>query len=252
MKSFPRAALYVVLGVLIVALLSSAVTVMILNRQAEDSISMTSEEYANITDLLALSEMLDDIKNEAYGGAPSREELLNGAARGMVETLQDPYAKYYTAEEYEAYLSNINGEYFGIGLLVGQPDETGALVLEVYEDNPAEKAGIQVGDIITAINGTTAANLSLEEVRALIDIQTGEPVELTLLRGAETVVVSVMGDTVTTDRVQEFLFNERTGYIRLDMFTGDCANEFDEAIKTLKSRNMRSLVICLLYTSRCV
>lgn len=245
MKSFSRTILYVVAGALIVALLSSAATVLVLNRRAEDTITMTAEEYGDITDLLAFNELVDDIEKQAYGGAPSREELLNGAARGMVETLNDPYAKYYTAAEYEAYLSSINGEYFGLGLLVGQPDDRGALVLEVYEGNPAEKAGIQAGDIITAIDGVPVPGLSLEEIRALMDAQTGQPVALVLLRGDETLSVSVTGDTVNIKRVKGSLFNERTGYIKIDMFTGDCAGEFEEALKTLKSRNMKSLVIDL-------
>ncbi|MEA5058636.1 MAG: S41 family peptidase [Candidatus Pelethousia sp.] len=245
MKSFSRTILYVVMGILIVALLSAAGTVLVLNHRAENIITMTTEEYSRITDLLAFNELVDDIESQAYGGAPSREELLEGAARGMVDTLDDPYAKYYTAQEYEAYLSSINGEYYGVGLLVGQPDGVGALVLEVYEGNPAEKAGVQAGDIITAINSAPTANLSLEEIRSMMDAQTGEAVALTLLRGTETISLSVTGDTVNIKRVKGSLFNEHTGYIKIDMFTGDCASEFEETLKTLKSRNMRSLVIDL-------
>ncbi len=245
MKSFSRTILYAVIGMLIVGLLSSAATLLVLRSRAEDTITMTAEEYSRITDLLAFNELVDDIEAQAYGGAPSREDLLAGAARGMVDTLNDPYAKYYTAEEYEAYLSSINGEYFGVGLLVGQPDETGAQVLEVYEGNPADKAGVQAGDIITAVDGVATSNLSLEEIRSMLDAQTGKPIELTLLRGSESLAISVTGDTVNIKRVKGSLFNERTGYIKIDMFTGDCASEFDEALKTLKSRNMRSLVIDL-------
>lgn len=247
MKSFSRTILYVyvVIGVLIVGLLSSAATVLVLRGRAEDTITMTADEYSRITDLLAFNELVDDIEAQAYGGAPSRAELLAGAARGMVDTLNDPYAKYYTAEEYEAYLSSINGEYYGVGLLVGQPDDVGALVLEVYEGNPAYKAGVKAGDIITAVRGVPTANLSLEEIRSMMDAQTNDPVELTILRGGETLTMSIKGDRVNIKRVKSALFNERTGYIKIDMFTGNCASEFEEALKTLKSRNMRSLVIDL-------
>lgn len=245
MKSSFRTILYVLIGALIVGLFSSAATMLVLKGKAEDTITMTAEEYSRITDLLAFNELVENIELQAYGGAPSREELLNGAARGMVSTLNDPYAKYYTAKEYEAYLSNINGEYFGLGLLVSQPDEKGTMVLEVYEGNPADKAGVKAGDIITAVNGVATANLSLEEIRSMMDAQSGEPVELTLLRGSETLTVSVTGATVNIRRVKGSLFNERTGYIKIDMFTGASAREFEEALKDLKSRNMRSLVIDL-------
>lgn len=121
--------------------------------------------------------------------------IVPGAAQGMVDTLEDPYAKYYTAEEYEAYLASINGEYFGIGLLIGQPDETGCMVLEVYEGGPGEAAGIQAGDRITAVNGEPVGGLSLEEVSAKINGPSGQS-ELTLQRGEETLTIQVTGDTV--------------------------------------------------------
>jgi len=244
MKSLWRTIAYAVAGALIVALLSSAATVLVMNRQAEDIITMTAEEYVDISNLLALNELAEDMEQMAYGGAPSRDILFQGAAQGMVDTLEDPYAKYYTAEEYEAYLASINGEYFGIGLLIGQPDETGCMVLEVYEGGPGEAAGIRAGDRITAVNGEPVGGLSLEEVSAKINGPSGQS-ELTLQRGEETLTIQVTGDTVNIKRVSSALFNERTGYIKIDMFSGSCADEFTEALKDLKSRNMRSLVIDL-------
>ena len=85
-----------------------------------------------------MDDVLDSIEKEYYAEVPSREKMIAGAANGMLDTLDDPYARYYTAEEYEEYLAAISGEYYGIGLLVGQPNETGSEVLEVYQGSTSE------------------------------------------------------------------------------------------------------------------
>ena len=245
MRSFPRTILYAVAGVLVIALISSALTMIIMNRTSGDRVVMSAEEYSEFSQIAALDDVLDSIEKEYYAEVPSRENMIAGAANGMLDTLDDPYARYYTAEEYEEYLAAINGEYYGIGLLVGQPNETGSEVLEVYQGSTSESAGIKVGDIITAVNGTSVANMDQDDLRALIDAKKADGVQLSILRGSETLDITVTGGNITVKHVDSALFNDRTGYIYVSMFTGNCADEFENAIKDLKSRNMKSLVIDL-------
>ena len=245
MRPFPRTILYAVAGVLVIALISSALTMIIMNRTSGDRVVMSAEEYSEFSQIAALDDVLDSIEKEYYAEVPSREKMIAGAANGMLDTLDDPYARYYTAEEYEEYLAAINGEYYGIGLLVGQPNETGSEVLEVYQGSTSESAGIKVGDIITAVNGTNVANMDQDDLRALIDAKKADGVQLSILRGSETLDITVTGGNITVKHVDSALFNDRTGYIYVSMFTGNCADEFENAIKDLKSRNMKSLVIDL-------
>ena len=185
MRPFPRTILYAVAGVLVIALISSALTMIIMNRTSGDRVVMSAEEYSEFSQIAALDDVLDSIEKEYYAEVPSRENMIAGAANGMLDTLDDPYARYYTAEEYEEYLAAINGEYYGIGLLVGQPNETGSEVLEVYQGSTSESAGIKVGDIITAVNGTNVANMDQDDLRALIDAKKADGVQLSILRGSE-------------------------------------------------------------------
>lgn len=245
MRPFPRTILYAVAGVLVIALISSALTMIVMNRTSGDRVVMSAEEYSEFSQIAALDDVMDSIEKEYYAEVPSREKMIAGAANGMLDTLDDPYARYYTAEEYEEYLAAINGEYYGIGLLVGQPNETGSEVLEVYQGSTSESAGIKVGDIITAVNGTSVANMDQDDLRALIDAKKADGVQLSILRGSETLDITVTGGNITVKHVDSALFNDRTGYIYVSMFTGNCADEFENAIKDLKSRNMKSLVIDL-------
>ena len=245
MKSQWRTALYFAAAIIITALVSSAVTMHIYNNKRGDEVMLPASEYAELTDVMALDEVMRSIDEYYYFEAPQREQLVKSAANGMVASLNDPYSAYFTDEEYQRYLSSINGAYDGIGVLIGQPTEDGAEILDVYEDTSASEAGLLAGDFIVAVDGTGVSGLTLEEISTLIARGNGEAVKLTIKRGEESFDVDVVSGTVNIKRVEHFLYNHHTGYIRISMFSGNCAEEFREAIKDLTERRMTCLVIDL-------
>ena len=245
MKSQWRTALYFAAAIIITALVSSAVTMHIYNNKRRDEVMLPASEYAELTDVMALDEVMKSIDEYYYFEAPQREQLVKSAANGMVASLNDPYSAYFTDEEYQRYLSSINGAYDGIGVLIGQPAEDGAEILDVYEDTSASEAGLLAGDFIVAVDGTGVSGLTLEEISTLIARGNGEAVKLTIKRGEESFDVDVVSGTVNIKRVEHFLYNHHTGYIRISMFSGNCAEEFREAIKDLTERRMTCLVIDL-------
>lgn len=245
MKSQWRTALYFAAAIIITALVSSAMTMHIYNNKRGDEVMLPASEYAELTDVMALDEVMKSIDEYYYFEAPQREQLVKSAANGMVASLNDPYSAYFTDEEYQRYLSSINGAYDGIGVLIGQPTEDGAEILDVYEDTSASEAGLLAGDFIVAVDGTGVSGLTLEEISTLIARGNGEAVKLTIKRGEESFDVDVVSGTVNIKRVEHFLYNHHTGYIRISMFSGNCAEEFREAIKDLTERRMTCLVIDL-------
>lgn len=245
MKSQWRTALYFAAAIIITALVSSAVTMHIYNNKRGDEVMLPASEYAELTDVMALDEVMKSIDEYYYFEAPQREQLVKSAANGMVASLNDPYSAYFTDEEYQRYLSSINGAYDGIGVLIGQPTEDGAEILDVYEDTSASEAGLLAGDFIVAVDGTGVSGLTLEEISTLIARGNGEAVKLTIKRGEDGFDVDVVSGTVNIKRVEHFLYNHHTGYIRISMFSGNCAEEFREAIKDLTERRMTCLVIDL-------
>lgn len=245
MKSQWRTALYFAAAIIITALVSSAVTMHIYNNKRGNEVMLPASEYAELTDVMALDEVMKSIDEYYYFEAPQREQLVKSAANGMVASLNDPYSAYFTDEEYQRYLSSINEAYDGIGVLIGQPTEDGAEILDVYEDTSASEAGLLAGDFIVAVDGTGVSGLTLEEISTLIARGNGEAVKLTIKRGEESFDVDVVSGTVNIKRVEHFLYNHHTGYIRISMFSGNCAEEFREAIKDLTERRMTCLVIDL-------
>lgn len=245
MKAGRKQVFYIIAALIVTALLSSAATMALMGGGAGDSIIMSAREYAKYRQFMALGQVAGMIEDEFYGEAPSTDELIAGAASGMVSLLNDQYARYYTAEEYEEYLSSVNGEYYGIGLLVGQPDDRGAAVLKVYEGGPAQAAGVAEGDVIACVSGKPVANMPLEELSALIASQSENGMVLRLIRGGEELEVTVSGDSVSVQHVEYAMLEQNTGYISISMFSGRCDEEFSAALSELKAMGCQSLVIDL-------
>ena len=87
MRSFPRTILYAVAGVLVIALISSALTMIIMNRTSGDRVVMSAEEYSEFSQIAALDDVMDSIEKEYYAEVPSREKMIAGAAtRSTIHT----------------------------------------------------------------------------------------------------------------------------------------------------------------------
>ena len=130
------------------------------------------------------------------GGEVDRETLIQGAIKGMVGALGDPYSSYLTAQEYRSNLQGISGQFEGVGAEIGTQGSDGTqgctplgaachlLVVSAFEGSPAEKAGIQAGDLILATDGTTLDGLAVDAARDRVRGPKGSIVTLRVQRGA--------------------------------------------------------------------
>lgn len=194
-----------------------------------------------------ISTLLSEIDKYYYfhDDAPDTEKLLEDAAHDIVNSIGDPYAAYYTNEEYEAFENSINGSYKGIGVLLGVTDGNGAEIVRVYEGNPAAKAGIREGDTVIAVDGKSTLGLPHEEVSDLISGLGGTTVALTIKRGEETLEIDVERGDVYIKRVYTEILENSIGYIRIESFTGNAAEEFNEGLDGLLGQGIESLIIDL-------
>ena len=96
---------------------------------------------------------LEELIDRYYLGDKDEEKLQEGLYAGLLYGLDDPYSRYYTAEEYDSENSSNEGSYVGIGILMEKNKEGGVKIVECYEGGPGEKAGLEEGDIISAIDG---------------------------------------------------------------------------------------------------
>ena len=197
-------------------------------------------------DLNPLREMIYTIQSQYYyyeDKSLSEHELVDGAMRGMVTKLDDPYAQYFTEDEYQQLLSDNAGNYKGIGVSVQVPDETGAQIINVYSGGPAEEAGLRKGDIITRVNGKAAANLSLDELVACFSTDDTVPDEITYLRDGVERTVSVLRREVHIKRVDSKVLDGGIGYIRISEFNGSVVEDFSAAAQSMEDQGIHNVII---------
>ncbi|MDE5782558.1 MAG: S41 family peptidase [Lachnospiraceae bacterium] len=172
------------------------------------------------------------------------DDLVDGAFKGIMASLDDPYSQYYTAEEYRSVMESTNGEYNGIGIVVSKVEENeGLLVREVYDNTPAMTAGIQENDVILKIDGKDVTKADINVAVGYIKGEDGTTVEITVRRGDEEMDIQVKRSTIERPTVASKMLDNSIGYIKLDEFDGVSTAQFSSAINGLKDKGMKKLVI---------
>ena len=232
----------VALLMLMSAALAAAAVVLVLSLGTKKYILVDRQSD---TDATLISELLTDIKKYYYFSdeAPASEKLLEDAAHAVVNGVGDPYAAYYTEEEFNSFRDNMNGNYKGIGVLVSSEEGRGLYVNRAYEDNPAYKAGVRDGDYIIEVDGTSVIDMDVNEASALIAGEDGSTVKLRIVRGDETLELAVQRGDVYVKRVYTEMLEDGIGYLRIDSFTGEADTEFDAALDELLEGGIKALVI---------
>jgi carboxyl-terminal processing protease len=159
------------------------------------------------------------------------EALTQGAIRGMVEALDDPYTAYLDAAAYELSQKDIEGKFEGIGAQVA--DEDGQVVIIApIADSPAEKAGIRAGDVILEVDGQSTAGMSLIEVVLLVRGPQDTPVSLLILHEGETEpeLIEIVRAEIEVSSVR-FEMMEDIAYINITNFSERTTQELSPVLE---------------------
>lgn len=189
----------------------------------------------------------------------SRRELYEAAIRGLVSKL-DQHSNYIPPDEIESFKGTVENEFGGVGIQVSR--ESGRLlVISPLVGTPAYRAGIQAGDWITAIDGATTRDITLDEAVKRMKGPVGTSVRVTVLHArdgrTETLtlrrevvrVETVLGDRRNPDDSWNFFLDDsrKIGYIRITAFGRHTTNEMRKAVKSLVDQGLRGLIIDLRF-----
>lgn len=170
--------------------------------------------------------------------------LMKVGIDAMLESL-DPYTVYIPESDIEDYRFMTTGEYGGIGAVIRKKDDY-TMVVEPYENFPAQKAGLQAGDLIISIDGKSIEGFSTEEVSSRLKGQRGTEVEVTVQRGEEELKKTLVREEVKIESVPYHGFIEDgIGYIKLRSFTQTAGEDVKKAFLDLKENGMEKLVFDL-------
>lgn len=194
--------------------------------------------------LQVYSEVLSRVRSE-YVEDPNIPMVTDGALHGLLESL-DPNSSYLTAAEYKDYKSHKTEAKGEIGAAVSKRFGYAAVVA-VIPGSPADKAGLQAGDILEGIEGKSTREMSLAEVHNLLAGQPGSNVTLSAVRArrAEPQKLIITRDLVTIPPVTDKMVEDGIAYIQVDAFTKGKSQEIASKIKALQKAGARKLLLDL-------
>lgn len=234
----------IVMLIMIVVVITSLITAYGTHRVLTNKGSFSKEGTSDLSGLeYTLARFRSELEKK-YIGEINDDELIDGAIKGYVAALGDPYTVYYTKEEMKEIMQETNGNYVGIGIYMTLDKEKNVItVIKPMEDSPAEKAGILPGDIIVKVDGEGYTGDQMEEASNRIKGESGTKVKLEILRGTETKEFEITRQKVLISHITTKVLEGNIGYIAISDFDGGCADEFENKYKKLQEQGIKKLII---------
>jgi len=206
----------------------------------ETDAESTSADALPLDDLRVFAEVFGRIKSD-YVESVNDAELLASAIRGMLAGL-DPHSSYLDPDEYRDLQVGTSGEFGGLGIEVGMEDGF-VKVIAPIDDTPAQRAGMQAGDLIVRIDDKPVKGLSLNDAVKLMRGKPGTSIKLTVVREDEgnPITLSIERDVIKVASVKSRTLEPGYGYLRISNFQARTTEDLLKAIAELKRENRRGL-----------
>ncbi|MDH5327232.1 MAG: S41 family peptidase [Gammaproteobacteria bacterium] len=192
-----------------------------------------------LNELRSLTEVFGRIKQD-YVEPVSDKTLLDNAIKGMLSGL-DPHSSYLDVEGYKDLQVNTTGEFGGLGIEVGMEDGF-VKVIAPIDDTPAQRAGIQAGDLIVRLDSQPVKGLTLHQAVNIMRGRVGTDILLTVVRDGsdKPLEIKITRDTIKVRSVKHKTLEEGFGYVRISQFQSHTGDNLEQAIKKLRKESKKS------------
>ena len=202
-----------------------------------------------------LKEFVETYNNikDGYYEEVDKDKLLDAGIKGMIDFLGDKYSVYMDEEETKNFEEEVEGKYVGIAteIAIKYLDEEDITKFDIiisrpFENGPAYKAGLRKDDKLLKVNDEDITNLPLTKVASKIKGIAGTKVKITVERDGEILDFNVTREEVELDSATSKMFevgNKKIGYIKLDIFAANTANQFEKQLIKLESEKIDSLIV---------
>ncbi|RGQ87074.1 S41 family peptidase [Megamonas rupellensis] len=226
-----------IIAVLLIAIISSISTLGLIYY----ALGFNEQGFSNLMRFITAYRFIET----KYVNDTDDVKLIDGAIDGMVKSLNDPHSNYLSPKMYKTLMEQTEGSFAGIGVVMGMDNEQKIHIVGIMENSPGQKAGLQEGDEILAVDGVPITQMAFDEVAAHVRGQAGTDVVLTIMRDNANQDITITRDNIKLKTVGHKMLDNNIGYIQIVSFSEDTANEFNEAYNDLKNQGMKALVLDL-------
>lgn len=181
-----------------------------------------------------------------YYGELDKNSIIDGAVEGMISSVGDTFTTYTTTDDAETFNETINGSYEGIGCSVATYNDGKIVVIEIFEDSPADTSGLKVGDIITKIDNNSLEGKNGTDVSNYVKNSGKDKVVLTIIRDSEEKEITINLSKVDIPYVSGEIIeknDKKIGYIKISLFANNSYKQFKNKLEKLEKENIDSLII---------
>lgn len=247
----------IIMLVVLVATITFMLTTMVMynkfSKVYSDSYSIKNESSTNtlptVSTDLSLIKTLESFKTmieQKYIGEIDEEKMIDGAIKGYVEGLGDPYTEYLTKEEMKDFMEETNSEYVGIGVyLTKNKTDNTILVVGVMKGSPALEAGMQAGDIIEKVDDIIYTGEQMDDAIKIMKGEEGTKVKVTVIRDGKEIDLNIVRRKITIEHVASQMLKDNIAYIQVDSFDSGVAETFKNQITQLKNDGAKGIIIDL-------
>lgn len=210
-----------------------------------EQVQSTAKQLNDKSKYSALFQVRDKLI-EKFDGDIDDNKLLEGAIKGMTNSLGDKYTVFMNKDEFGALMKESSGAITGIGVTITSKDNK-LTIIDTVKDAPADRAGLMANDVIEKINDTDLSGDDVEKAASIIAEAKGSELKFMIKRAnADSFEVNIVPEKVKIKSVEGSMINSNVGYIRIKTFMNENTTEdFKNAIQDLRAQGMKGIVLDL-------
>ena len=186
---------------------------------------------------------VSQLVDKYFVGEYDKQDMMDQALKGYIQGTGDQWSSYLTEEEYKAVMEKREGVYAGVGITISTATEGSYYVITaVTAESPAQKAGIQPLDLLVAVDGESAAELSFDDLSDRVKGEPGSEVTLTILREGVQQKYTLQREEVQTPGVKAQMLEGNIGLLRIESFSKNVDQEFSQKLQQLLDDGAQALV----------
>lgn len=240
MKKIKLNFIQIVLMVLIPGIILSIVSSSLVYMNLSGNVSMTNNKHVNEF-INTYNKLLDEYYEDL-----DENKLVDAAINGMLSYTGDDYTIYMNEDATEVLNDKLNGTYEGIGIRITMNDDNQIYVYEVFDESPAKKAGLMVGDILVSINGENVSGKSTEDVSLIIKNSKDNKSVINVLRNGQEISFEIERKTLIVPAISSSIKEvngKKIGYIHLETFSNTLDTQVETTLISMENDGIDSLII---------